>query len=96
MVSGHLKYAQGAISSTLGYETGEQTKQAGLQEMRDAKAAQPDTSSDHSSGGVLGSVENMAGKMVGCEGMEKEGEERKAASGTTDRGAGLEEQNGTG
>ena len=81
-----LQYAQGTISSTLGYETGEQTKQSGLQEMRDAKAQ--DTSAPAQSG-ALGTVETMAGKAVGCEGMEKEGEARKPTGG-------IEEQSRTG
>jgi hypothetical protein len=82
-----LQYAQGTISSTIGYETGEQTKQSGLQEMRDAKAQ--DTSAPAQSG-ILGTVETMAGKAVGCEGMEKE--EGKARKPT----GGIEEQSGTG
>jgi uncharacterized protein YjbJ (UPF0337 family) len=69
-----------------GYETGEQTKQSGLQEMRDAKVQ--DTSAPTQSG-VLGTVENLAGKVTGCEGMEKEGEARKPTGG-------IEEQSGTG
>ena len=74
------------MSSALGYETGAQTKEDGLQEMRDAKQA--DTSAPTQSG-VLGTVENLAGKVTGCEGMEKEGEARKPTGG-------IEEQSGTG
>ena len=77
---------QGTISSTLGYETGEQTRQSGLQEMRDAKAQE---TSMPTQSGVLGTVENLAGKATGCEGMEKEGEPRRPTGG-------IEEQNGTG
>jgi uncharacterized protein YjbJ (UPF0337 family) len=54
--------------------------------MRDAKAQ--DTSMPTQSG-VLGTVENLAGKATGCEGMEKEGEARKPVGG-------IEEQSGTG
>jgi len=86
MLSGHAKYAQGAISSALGYETGAATKESGLQEMRDAKQA--DTSAPTQSG-LLGTAENLAGKATGCEGMEKEGETRKGS-------AGIESQSGTG
>ena len=54
--------------------------------MRAANAHDP---SAPAQSGVLGTVENMAGKAVGCEGMEKEGEARNPK-------AGIEEQNGTG
>ena len=54
--------------------------------MRDAKAQEP---SGPAQSGVLGTVENMAGKAVGCEGMEKEGDARKPTGG-------IEEQSGTG
>jgi len=86
MINGHVKYAQGAVSNALGYETGAQTRDDGLQEMRDAK--QQDTSAPTQSG-VLGTVENLAGKATGCEGMENEGEARKGT-------AGIESQSGTG
>lgn len=33
----HSQFAQGAISSALGYETGQATKEAGIKEMREAK-----------------------------------------------------------
>lgn len=54
--------------------------------MRDASArdASAPTQSD-----VLGAVENLAGKVTECEGMDKEGEARKATGG-------IEEQSGTG
>lgn len=92
MLSGHAKYAQGAISSALGYETGEATKSSGLQEMRDAKQANQDPSAPPAQNGLLGTVENLAGKATGCEGMEKEGETRKGVT----QAAGIESQSGTG
>jgi uncharacterized protein YjbJ (UPF0337 family) len=46
--------------------------------MRDAKVQ--DTSMPTQSG-VLGTVENLVGKATACEGMEKEGEARKATGG---------------
>jgi len=54
--------------------------------MRDAKAQ--DTSTPTQSG-VLGTVENVVGKVTRCEGMEKEGEARKPTGG-------MEEQSATG
>ena len=34
-----LQFAQGAASEALGYESGTQTKEAGLEEMREAKVS---------------------------------------------------------
>lgn len=56
--------------------------------MRDAKAAgdnQPPAKS-----GILGSMESVAGRATGCEGMVDEGEQRKPG------GPGSEETSGTG
>lgn len=54
--------------------------------MRDAKVQ--DTSQPTQSV-LLGTVENLAGRATGCEGMEKEGGARKPTGG-------IEEQSGTG
>lgn len=35
--------------------------------------------------GLLGSVEGVLGKVVGCEGMQEEGEERKGATSGEER-----------
>jgi len=72
----------------LGYESGSQTKADAVQEMKDAKAqseGQPPTQSS-----VLGTVENAAGKVTGCEGMAEEGQQRIPEK------RGIEEQSGTG
>jgi hypothetical protein len=66
----------------------EQTRQSGLQEMLDTKAQDTPTPTPTQSS-VLGTVENLACKATGCEGMEKEGEARKPAGG-------IDEQSGTG
>lgn len=82
-----LQYVQGAVSSALGYETGNQTKADAVQEMKDAKAqsaAQPPTQNS-----ILGSVEKTAGSVTGCEGMVDEGKARMPK-------AGSEEASGTG
>lgn len=71
----------------LGYESGEQTKADAVQEMKDAKA-QPDSQPSQST--ILGTVENAAGKVTGCEGMVEEGQQRVPNK------RGLEEQSGTG
>lgn len=82
--NGATQYAQGAISSALGYETGEKTKQEAVQEMKDASAQ---SSGAPAQNGPLGMVENKVGQLTGCEGMEKEGAQRipqgsEAQSGT--------------
>jgi hypothetical protein len=82
------QYVQGAVSSALGYESGEQTKEAAVQEMRDAKAQFSDQQPAQST--ILGSVEKTAGQVTGCEGMVEEGQER------IPKKAGIEETNGTG
>jgi len=87
MVGAHAKYVQGAVSSALGYETGEQTKADAVQEMKNAKA-QSDGQPTQSS--ILGTVENTAGKLTGCDGMVEEGQQRIPTK------VGIEEQNGTG
>ncbi|KAI1624918.1 hypothetical protein EDD37DRAFT_665038 [Exophiala viscosa] len=87
MLGGHAKYVQGAISSALGYETGEQTKSEAVQEMKDAKAQ---SSGEPAQSSILGTVEKTAGSLTGCEGMVDEGQQRIPAK------AGIEETNGTG
>lgn len=82
------QYVQGAVSSALGYESGEQTKSEAVQEMKDAQAQS--SSGPPSKSGILGTVENAAGKVTGCEGMEAEGQQRLP------HGPGSEETSGTG
>ncbi|KAL2438661.1 hypothetical protein ABEF95_012822 [Exophiala dermatitidis] len=89
MVGGHVKYVQGAVSSALGYETGQQTKSEAVQEMKDAKA-QSNSSGQPTQSTLLGTVENAAGKITGCEGMVEEGQQRIPEK------RGSEEQSGTG
>jgi len=94
MLGGHVKYVQGAVSSALGYESGQQTKADAVQEMKDANSQSqpqspgPDAAPTQSS--VLGTVEKTAGQVTGCEGMVQEGQQRMPAK------AGVEETNGTG
>ena len=95
-LAAHAKYVQGAASSALGYESGEQTKKDAVSEMRAAKEASEDASRAANDGGpgdapmqsgILGTVEKKAGEMTGCEGMVEEGNARfpqgsEAQSGT--------------
>lgn len=81
-----LQYVQGAISDALGYETGKETKEQAVQEMKDARQQ---SNGQPAQSGVLGTVESAAGRAAGCEGMVQEGEARKPAVGS-------EEASGTG
>ncbi|KAI9713860.1 MAG: hypothetical protein M1820_000590 [Bogoriella megaspora] len=75
LIGGHAKYVQGATTSTIGSVTGseswqssgEQQKEQGAQEM---KAASENRDPQNSG---FGKVEEVAGKVIGCEGMEQEG-----------------------
>lgn len=87
LLTSHAKYAQGAISSTLGYESGEQTKREAVEDMKAASAA---SSNEPTQSSVLGTAEKKLGEATGCEGMEKEGAER------TPNKTGIEETSGTG
>lgn len=75
LIGGHAKYVQGAAASALGYESGEATKNAAVEEMQRAQA-QPSSGAPAQSG-VLGNVEQKVGELTGCEGMKEEGKERQ-------------------
>ncbi|EXJ75122.1 uncharacterized protein A1O5_01818 [Cladophialophora psammophila CBS 110553] len=92
LLGGHVKYVQGAISSAAGYSSGAQTKAAALQEMKDAKAqSDPESAQGQPiQSSVLGTLENAAGQVTGCEGMVEEGKQRIPEK------RGVEEQSGTG
>lgn len=70
---------QEAIGSVTGSEewkkSGEEQKNAGIEEMKEAGKARDQDSAQHG----LGGVEKLAGQAVGCEGMEKEGEQSKTS-----------------
>ncbi|KAK4543684.1 hypothetical protein LTR36_005329 [Oleoguttula mirabilis] len=79
LIGGHVQYVKGAAEAAIGSITGSQPwktsaetdKSAGIDAMKQASANR-----DPSQSG-FGKVEEMAGKMTGCEGMEKEGEQSK-------------------
>lgn len=77
MIAGHAKYVQGAVSSMLGYETGEQTKKDAVDEMKKAN----ENKAAPTQSGILGTVEKAAGDLTGCEGMSNEGASRQPQSG---------------
>ncbi|KAK4507218.1 hypothetical protein PRZ48_000953 [Zasmidium cellare] len=81
LVGGHGQYIKGQAEATIGSVTGsqdwkssgEQDKQAGIDAMKAASANRDPQQSG------LGKAEELAGKAVGCEGMEKEGEASKTS-----------------
>ncbi|KAI4209215.1 MAG: hypothetical protein LQ351_007831 [Letrouitia transgressa] len=82
LLHGHAAYASGAAKETLGsyistslQSTGAADKQAGIDEMRTAKAAQPQSSEDRNA--TVGKMEASVGGAVGCGGMVEEGEGRQ-------------------
>ena len=74
LIAAHAKYAQGAISSVLGYESGETTKSQAVDEMK--RASEQNKNQQPAQNNVLGTVEKKAGELAGCEGMVEEGKER--------------------
>ncbi|KAG9244840.1 hypothetical protein BJ878DRAFT_504320 [Calycina marina] len=77
LIAAHAEYVKGAVSSTIGSVTGSQPwtasgEQAKAHAVSDMKAAS--VSRDPKDLG-FGKVEEVVGKVAGCEGMEKEGKE---------------------
>ena len=75
LIAGHAKYVQGAAASALGYESGEATKNAAVEEMK--RAQSKTEGQQQAQSGVLGTVEQKVGELAGCEGMKEEGKERQ-------------------
>ncbi|KXT11720.1 hypothetical protein AC579_6971 [Pseudocercospora musae] len=79
LVGGHAQYVKGQAEAGIGAVTGSEAwknsgasdKQEGIDAMKAASANR-----DPSQSG-FGKAEEIAGKAVGCEGMEREGEESK-------------------
>ncbi|KAL1644773.1 hypothetical protein SLS58_004238 [Diplodia intermedia] len=75
LVSGHAEYVKGAAESTIGsltgsnawQKSGEQAKAHAVDAMKQASADRDPATSGY------GRVEEMAGKVTGCEGMQQEG-----------------------
>jgi len=75
LVGGHAQYVKGQAEATVGSVTGseewkksgEQDKQQGVDAMKAASANRDPNASG------FGKAEELAGKAVGCEGMENEG-----------------------
>ncbi|OAL42926.1 hypothetical protein IQ07DRAFT_593456 [Pyrenochaeta sp. DS3sAY3a] len=78
LVAGHVQYAKGAAEETIGNVTGNHAwKSSGVQDKTQAVDAMKVASENRDSSRGFGSVEEKAGSLVGCEGMQKEGAESK-------------------
>ncbi|KAF1953277.1 hypothetical protein CC80DRAFT_494565 [Byssothecium circinans] len=79
LVSSHAQYVKGATEETIGNVTGSQAwKASGAQDKTQAvddmkRAGEQRDSANKGFGGI----EEKAGNLVGCEGMQKEGMESK-------------------
>jgi len=81
LVASHAKYVQGAAEEVIGSVTGSQEwqnsgdsiKANAVNEMREA------TQNRNAESSGFGKAEQLAGKAVGCEGMEKEGAASKTS-----------------
>ncbi|KUJ06848.1 uncharacterized protein LY89DRAFT_768765 [Mollisia scopiformis] len=82
MVTGHAQYAKGYVEETIGNVTGskewqESGKKDTAEGISEMKAANQARSGEPAASGIGGKIEEVAGKVAGCEGMEKEGLERQ-------------------
>ncbi|KAJ4323043.1 hypothetical protein N0V94_002067 [Neodidymelliopsis sp. IMI 364377] len=78
LIAGHAQYVKGAAESTIGSVTGNQAwATSGEQDKNQAIDTMKAASENRDTSQGLGSVEQTAGNLVGCEGMQKEGAESK-------------------
>ncbi|KAJ4053035.1 hypothetical protein NW756_007761 [Fusarium oxysporum] len=84
LIGSHVQYVKGAAEATIGAITGsqpwkasgEQDKAAGLADMKKAGELRAQNDPNHEKG--YGRVEEVAGRLTGCQGMEREGHESAA------------------
>ncbi|KAJ4362790.1 hypothetical protein N0V95_001282 [Ascochyta clinopodiicola] len=78
LIAGHAQYVKGAAEATIGSVTGNQAwATSGEQDKNQAIDAMKAASENRDTSQGLGGVEQAAGNLVGCEGMQKEGAESK-------------------
>ncbi|KAF2266802.1 hypothetical protein CC78DRAFT_458312 [Lojkania enalia] len=79
LVAGHAQYVKGATEEIIGSVAGSQAwKSSGAQDKEHAVDAMKTASEGRDSNQKgLGGVEEKAGHLVGCEGMQKEGADSK-------------------
>ncbi|KAK5018208.1 hypothetical protein BJ546DRAFT_844859 [Cryomyces antarcticus] len=83
LIASHVEYIKGAAVGAIGAATGSEAwKQSGEEEKQHGISAMKAASQnrDPATQGY-GKVEELAGRMTGCEGMEKEGAESAAHKG---------------
>ncbi|KAK7989724.1 uncharacterized protein PG998_002484 [Apiospora kogelbergensis] len=74
LVAGHAEYVKGAAESTIGSATGSTAWQAsGEQAKAHAVGVMKAASEGRDATQGYGKVEEVAGKVTGCEGMQEEG-----------------------
>ncbi|KAL6704818.1 hypothetical protein ACN47E_007622 [Coniothyrium glycines] len=74
LVAGHAQYVKGAAEETIGNVTGNEAwKSSGVQDKEQAVNTMKAASENRDASSGLGSVEEKAGNLVGCEGMQQEG-----------------------
>lgn len=78
LVGGHAQYVKGAAEEMVGQVTGlPNWKASGQEDKTAAVDAMKKASEGRDTSKGLGGVEEKAGNLVGCEGMQKEGAESK-------------------
>ncbi|KAJ4380427.1 hypothetical protein N0V86_003782 [Didymella sp. IMI 355093] len=78
LIAGHAQYVKGAAEGLVGSVTGNQAwATSGEQDKNQAIDAMKAASENRDPNQGLGGVEQAAGNLVGCEGMQKEGEASK-------------------
>ncbi|KAJ4353187.1 uncharacterized protein N0V89_004913 [Didymosphaeria variabile] len=78
LIGGHAQYVKGAAEEMVGQVTGLPTwKSSGQEDKTAAVDAMKKASENRDTSKGLGGVEEKAGNLVGCEGMQKEGAESK-------------------
>ncbi|EQK98350.1 hypothetical protein OCS_05935 [Ophiocordyceps sinensis CO18] len=74
MIASHAQYVKGVAESTIGNVTGSEAwKRSGEQDQAAGVDAMKRAGENRDPTQGYGKVEELAGKVVGCEGMEKEG-----------------------
>ncbi|KAF2131294.1 hypothetical protein P153DRAFT_394648 [Dothidotthia symphoricarpi CBS 119687] len=78
LIAGHVQYVKGAVEATIGNVTGNEAwKSSAVQDKSQAVDSMKAASENRDTSKGFGGVEEKAGSLVGCEGMQKEGAESK-------------------
>ncbi|CAO2650256.1 Nn.00g015480.m01.CDS01 [Neocucurbitaria sp. VM-36] len=78
LVASHAQYVKGAAEETIGNVTGNEAwKASGAQDKTQAVDAMKSASQNRDPSQGYGGIEEKAGNLVGCEGMQKEGADSK-------------------